>query len=63
VNVFALCFLVYVLVWMPLPQLLPVNKDNMNYAGPIFGAVVVGALADWCFSGRKRFQMPVKRYE
>ncbi|KAF2245290.1 amino acid transporter [Trematosphaeria pertusa] len=62
-NVFALCYLVYVVLWMPFPQILPVTKDNMNYAGPIFGAVVVGALGDWFISGRKRFQMPVTRYE
>lgn len=63
VNVFSVCYLVYVTTWMPFPQLLPVTKDNMNYAGPIFGAVVVGALVDWCVSGRKRFRMPVVRYE
>lgn len=39
------------------------NKDNMNYAGPIFGAVVVGAITDWFINGKKRFQMPVIRYE
>ncbi|GKT58329.1 LPXTG-domain-containing protein [Colletotrichum tofieldiae] len=63
VNIFALCYLVYVVLWMPFPQILPVTKDNMNYAGPIFGAVLAGALMDWFVSGRKRFQMPVKKYE
>lgn len=62
-NIFSLCFLVYVALWMPFPQGLPVNKDNMNYAGPIFGAVVVGAITDWFINGKKRFQMPVIRYE
>lgn len=63
INIFSLCYLVYVIVWMPFPQMLPVTKDNMNYAGPIFGAVVIGALLDWSITGRKRFQMPVIRYE
>ena len=63
INVFSLCFLIYVTIWMPFPQTLPVTKDNMNYAGPVFGAVVVGALLDWFINGRKRFQMPVIRYE
>jgi amino acid transporter len=62
-NVLSLFFLVYVAMWMPFPQMLPVTKDNMNYAGPIFGAVVVGAILDWFINGRKRFQMPVIRYE
>ncbi|KAF2731537.1 amino acid transporter [Polyplosphaeria fusca] len=61
-NVFGLCYLTYVVLWMPFPQLLPVNKDNMNYSGPIFAVVIIGALADWCINGRKRFAMPVRRY-
>ncbi|KAF2127533.1 amino acid transporter [Dothidotthia symphoricarpi CBS 119687] len=63
VNIFALCYIVYVVLWMPFPQVLPVTKDNMNYAGPIFGAVVVGALAHWFIRGRKTFSLPIKRYE
>ncbi|KAK1673623.1 amino acid/polyamine transporter I [Colletotrichum godetiae] len=63
VNVFALSYLIYVVLWMPFPQILPVTKDNMNYAGPIFGAVLLGALIDWFASGRKRFQMPLRKYE
>jgi choline transport protein len=35
---------------------------NMNYAGPIIGAVILGALIDWIISGRKRFQVPVARH-
>ncbi|KAJ4364487.1 hypothetical protein N0V83_009081 [Neocucurbitaria cava] len=63
VNIFALCYLIYVVLWMPFPQILPVTKDNMNYAGPIFGAVVLGALGHWFIHGRKTFKMPVIRYE
>ncbi|RAR14138.1 amino acid transporter [Stemphylium lycopersici] len=63
INIFALCYLVFVVIWMPFPQVLPVTGDNMNYAGPIFGAVVLGALAHWFTSGRKTFKMPVIRYE
>ena len=62
-NVFALCYLVYVVLWMPFPQVLPVTKDNMNYAGPIFGAVVLGALGHWFISGKETFKLPVIRYE
>ncbi|KAF2122219.1 amino acid/polyamine transporter I [Lophiotrema nucula] len=63
VNILALCYLVYVVSWMPLPNFLPVTKDNMNYAGPIFGAVLIGALLDWFISGHKRFAIPITRYE
>jgi choline transport protein len=63
INIFALCYLIYVIPWMPFPQILPVTKDNMNYAGPIFLAVLIGALCHWCLNGRKMFKMPVTRYE
>src|SRR4051794_30686498 len=53
-NLFGIGYLVYVILWMPFPQLLPVTRDNMNYAGPIFGGVVLLAMADWCGSGRWR---------
>ena len=38
--------------------MLPVTAKNFNYAGPIMGAVIVLALADWFISGHKRFQVP-----
>lgn len=63
VNIFALCYLVFVILWMPFPPSLPVNKDNMNYAGPIFGAVVIGALGHWVISGKDTFKMPIILYE
>ncbi|ETS79317.1 hypothetical protein PFICI_09170 [Pestalotiopsis fici W106-1] len=62
VNIFALCYLLFMVTWMPFPSVLPVSSDNMNYAGPIFGGIIVLALGDWFLSGRKRFQMPVKVY-
>lgn len=62
-NVFTLCYLVFIAVWMPFPGNLPVSAETMNYAGPIFGAAVLCALGDWVLSGRKRFRMPVGRYE
>jgi hypothetical protein len=61
VNLFALAYLIFVIIWMPFPQMLPVTGKNMNYAGPLLGAVIVGALLDWLIGGRKRFQVPVAR--
>ncbi|PVH92085.1 hypothetical protein DM02DRAFT_620155, partial [Periconia macrospinosa] len=61
-NVLSLCYLLYVVTWMPFPTLLPVTKDNMNYAGPIFAAVIIGAIADWFVNGHKRFAIPITRY-
>jgi LPXTG-motif cell wall-anchored protein len=61
VNLFAVVYLIYVIIWMPFPAVLPVTGKTMNYAGPLLGAVIIGALLDWFISGRKRFQMPIAR--
>lgn len=45
--------------WIPWPIVLPVTAETMNYAGPVFLAVVVMALADWFIGGHKRFEIPV----
>lgn len=62
VNIFSLAYLIFVIIWMPFPTELPVTGTNMNYAGPVFLAILLGALADWTISGRKRFQVPVVRH-
>jgi choline transport protein len=61
INLGAMMYIIFIVIWMPMPSFLPVTKDNMNYAGPLIGAVILGALADWVISGRKRFQIPVAR--
>ena len=60
-NLFALGYLIYVVIWMPFPAILPVTRTNMNYSGPILGVVIIAALLDWIISGHKRFQVPVAR--
>lgn len=62
VNVFSLIYLVFVITWMPFPTELPVTGSNMNYAGPILLAVIIGAIADWFITGHKRFDFPVARH-
>lgn len=62
VNLGAMCYIIFTLIWMPFPSFLPVDRLSMNYAGPIVGAIILGALLDWCISGRKRFQVPIARH-
>lgn len=59
VNLFAVVYLIYVIIWMPFPVELPVTSKNFNYAGPLLGAVIIAALLDWFVSGRRRFQIPM----
>ena len=62
INLFSLVYLFFVVIWMPFPTELPVTGMNMNYAGPILLAVIIGAVVDWFISGRKRFDFPVSRH-
>lgn len=58
INIFSLCYILYMLCWLPFPPERPVTTKNMNYAGPITLGVVVIALLDWVTTGRKRFTVP-----
>ena len=58
-NVVALGYLFFVIIWIPFPTELPVTGNNMNYAGPLLGAIIIAALLDWIISGHKRFKIPV----
>jgi hypothetical protein len=61
INILAMCYLIFITIWIPFPGALPVTKDTMNYAGPLVGAIIVGALLDWFISGKKRFKVPIAR--
>lgn len=47
IDIYAMCFLVFIIIWLPFPPYLLVTRDNMNYSGPIFSFVLCAALADW----------------
>jgi choline transport protein len=59
INFAAMCYILFTIIWMPFPTILPVNGTNFNYAGPLVGAIVIGGLLDWSVSGRKRFRVPI----
>lgn len=58
VNVLGLVYTVYVMAWLPLPNYLPVTAANMNYCGPVFGLMLLGATALWFVRGRARWAGP-----
>ncbi len=58
INFFGLAFGILMVAFLPFPSFQPVTADNMNYAGPVLGAVILLALADWFYSGQHRFKVP-----
>ncbi|KAK8041038.1 hypothetical protein PG994_014045 [Apiospora phragmitis] len=57
INVVALVYTVYVIIWLPFPQTTPVNASTMNYSGPVLGVVLVLTVALWVFR-RNRWEGP-----
>jgi len=58
VNLFAIAWGIYSCTFLPFPASIPVDAKSLNWAGPIFGFVMLLALMDWFISGRKRFVAP-----
>lgn len=56
VNVFALVYTAWVAVWLAFPSTLPVTRQNMNYAAPIFGATTLSAFGYWFIKGRSYWE-------
>ena len=56
VNGYALIHSVYVAVFLPFPQTLPVTASNMNYAGPLFVLCVLFACVTWYAWARKNWR-------
>ncbi|PSN70490.1 hypothetical protein BS50DRAFT_585901 [Corynespora cassiicola Philippines] len=53
VNLGAMAYIVFVVVWMPFPTVLPASGANMNYAGPLIGEAIQRAGSEeYCVSGR-----------
>ncbi|KAJ0159097.1 Choline transport protein [Colletotrichum tanaceti] len=55
INIYALLWSMYLTVWLPFPQTVPVTATEMNYAGPIYVVAVVGALTLWFARGKKHW--------
>jgi choline transport protein len=63
INIFALCYGVFICIFLPFPSQQPVTALNMNYAAPVFGFVILFAVMDWCVRGRKVYVGPKREIE
>lgn len=57
-NIFALIYTAYEIVWLPFPNVLPVTAANMNYAGPVYLVVILGAVGYWFLWARNNWAGP-----
>lgn len=58
INLCGVCYATLLLPFMALPTRLPLTRETMNYAGPIFLFVLCFAGVDFSVRGRKRFVGP-----
>lgn len=58
INLFAVGYAIFIIIFLPFPPMLPVTWLNMNYSGPIMGLVLIFALVDWFTFGKRRWRGP-----
>lgn len=58
INVVALLYTLWVMIWLPFPNILPVTASNMNYCGPVFLAVLIGTIGSWFLRAKGRWEGP-----
>ena len=59
INIFAFIWGLFLCIFLLFPPELPVNGDNMNYSGPVFGFVLLFSVL-WYVHGRKHFTGPIQ---
>ncbi|KAB8207957.1 Amino acid permease [Aspergillus parasiticus SU-1] len=60
-NLLSILFATYFVIFLPFPSALPVTAENMNYAGPVLGFVMLFACGDWIVRGRHKWEGPTMR--
>ncbi|KAF2817414.1 amino acid transporter [Mytilinidion resinicola] len=63
INLYAICYATLLVPFMALPSTLPLTKETMNYAGPVFLLVIVFAGIDCAFRDRKHFHGPSREVQ
>lgn len=58
INLFALAFGIFMIIFLPFPSFLPVTWATMNYSGPVLLIVIFFAFVDWFTTGKRRFTVP-----
>jgi amino acid transporter len=57
-NLIAIVFATYFVIFLPFPPTLPVTAENMNYAGPVLGFIMLFACGGSIVRGRHKWEGP-----
>lgn len=60
INVVSVVYTLTLVIFMVLPPYQPVTAKNMNYAGVVYGTVLLCIIAMWITHGRRVYEGPVK---
>jgi len=60
VNTAALVYGVFICIFLPFPSFMPVTAVNMNYASPVFGAVLLFSVGYWFARGKSVYSGPIR---
>ena len=63
INVIAILWGTFAVIFEVFPTEMPVTAANMNYASVMFGSAVIFSLATWFLYGGKTFQGPVNELD
>lgn len=58
INAFALVYTLYIIIFLPFPEAIPVTASNMNYGGPVMVFVLMVTVALWFGWARKNWKGP-----
>ena len=60
INIFAIVYGVFIVIFLPFPPALPVTATTMNYSSPVLGLVLLFALGYWFVRGRRQYAGPLR---
>lgn len=58
INIWALMYSSWAIIFLPFPSTIPVTATNMNYSGPVMGFVLLVAMTLWFAHARKHWPGP-----
>ncbi|KAF1985419.1 amino acid transporter [Aulographum hederae CBS 113979] len=63
VNILAMAFCTFLIIFLPFPPALPITGTNMNYAAPVFIFVMGCAILFYFVVGKKVYHGPIREVE